>query len=90
MDFNEIHHDAVKEQQLLKKLRPGERRNSGESVLASSLKERLAAEFENGDAKRRLRLVLSEVLNIINQVCVNVVGRVTIIGVGWNYEHCLC
>ena len=68
VDFKEVYQDAVKEQQLLRKLHPGERRNGGESVLASSLKEGLAAEFENGDTKRRLRLVLSEALHLINRV----------------------
>ena len=68
LNFTELRHDAIKEQQLLKKLRPGEKRSQGESILASSVKLGLANEFERSEPVRRLRLVLSEVLRYISQV----------------------
>ena len=68
LKFSELRHDALKEQQLLRKLRPGEKRTQGESILASSVKLGLATEFERSEPVRRLRLVLSEVLRYISQV----------------------
>ena len=61
-------HDAIKEQQLLKKLRPGEEQLRSESVLVSSLENGILTEFERGGIKRRFRLVLSEMLQLISQV----------------------
>lgn len=68
LDFSELRHDALKEQQLLKKLRPGEKRSQGESILASSVKLGLATEFERSEPVRRARLVLSELLRYFSQV----------------------
>ena len=68
LDFAELNHDAIKEQQLLKKLRPGEEQLRSESVLVSSLENGILTEFERGGIKRRFRLVLSEMLRLINQV----------------------
>ena len=70
LDFGEIKHDALREQQLLKKLHPGERPAVGESVLMSSMKEGAITEFEKGGKKRRFRVVLGEVLRVIHQVII--------------------
>lgn len=66
VDFQELRQDALREQQLLRKLNPTEERSS--SVLASSLQYGLAIEFERSDHLRRFRLLLSEVLRIMHQV----------------------
>ena len=68
LDFAELRHDAVKEQQLLRKLRPGETRPAESSVLASSVSNGLMVEFEHSGSMRRTRLVLSELLRILHQV----------------------
>ena len=66
LDFAELRHDAVKEQQLLRKLRPGETRPAESSVLASSVSNGLMV--EQSGSMRRTRLVLSELLRILHQV----------------------
>lgn len=47
---------------------------SGESILVSQLQHGLTLEFEHSDSPRRLRLVLSELLAIMNKVCVGSSG----------------
>lgn len=69
LSFRELKQDAQKEQQLLRKLGPGEERGASQSVLASSLQFGLAIEFERSDYMRRFRLLLSEILRIVSQVC---------------------
>ncbi|PKK22495.1 hypothetical protein A306_00000106 [Columba livia] len=64
VDFHALEQDASKEQQLRHKLGGG----SGESVLVSQLQHGLTLEFEHSDSPRRLRLVLSELLAIMNKV----------------------
>ncbi|XP_053310562.1 integrator complex subunit 2 isoform X1 [Spea bombifrons] len=64
VDFHALEQDANKEQQLRHKLGGG----SGESILVSQLQHGLTLEFEHSDSPRRLRLVLSELLAIINKV----------------------
>ena len=68
VDFQELKQDALKEQQLLRKLPSGEERAPTQSVLASSLQYGLAIEFERSDHMRRLRLILSELLRVMSQV----------------------
>lgn len=68
LDFTELKHDAVKEQQLLRKLHPGESRPAEGSVLASSVTSGLVVDFERSGRMRRLRLLLSELLRILHQV----------------------
>ena len=72
MDFAQLQQDSLKEQQLLRKLTPGEERPAGQSVLAASLQYGLAIEFERSDHIRRFRLLLSEllrVMNLVSRVC---------------------
>ena len=57
--------DAKREQQLLKKLGPGETRPHSQSILASSLQYGLAIEFERSDHLRRFRLFLSEIFRVM-------------------------
>ncbi|KAM5180305.1 integrator complex subunit 2 [Mantella aurantiaca] len=64
VDFHALEQDANKEQQLRHKLGG----NAGESILVSQLQHGLTLEFEHSDSPRRLRLVLSELLAIINKV----------------------
>ncbi|XP_073521596.1 integrator complex subunit 2 [Phyllobates terribilis] len=64
VDFHALEQDANKEQQLRHKLGGG----TGESILVSQLQHGLTLEFEHSDSPRRLRLVLSELLAIINKV----------------------
>ncbi|KAK7829920.1 hypothetical protein U0070_003375 [Myodes glareolus] len=64
VDFHALEQDASKEQQLRHKLGGG----SGESILVSQLQHGLTLEFEHSDSPRRLRLVLSELLAIMNKV----------------------
>ena len=68
VNFQELKLDAQKEQQLLRKLGPGEERAASQSILASSLQFGLAIEFERSDCMRRFRLFLSEILRIVAQV----------------------
>ena len=72
VDLAQLHQDALKEQQLLRKLSPGEERPSGQSVLAASLQYGLAIEFERSDHVRRFRLMLSEVLRITSLVGIRI------------------
>uniref|UniRef100_A0A4W3JCT6 Integrator complex subunit 2 n=1 Tax=Callorhinchus milii TaxID=7868 RepID=A0A4W3JCT6_CALMI len=64
VDFHALEQDATKEQQLRHKLGGA----NGESILVSQLQHGLALEFEHSDSPRRLRLVLSELLAIMNKV----------------------
>ncbi|XP_075049830.1 integrator complex subunit 2-like [Mixophyes fleayi] len=64
VDFHALEQDANKEQQLRHKLGGG----TGESILVSQLQHGLTLEFEHSDSPRRLRLVLSELLAIMNKV----------------------
>ncbi|XP_004707428.1 integrator complex subunit 2 [Echinops telfairi] len=64
VDFHALEQDASKEQQLRHKLGGG----GGESILVSQLQHGLTLEFEHSDSPRRLRLVLSELLAIMNKV----------------------
>ncbi|XP_072273333.1 integrator complex subunit 2 [Pyxicephalus adspersus] len=64
VDFHALEQDANKEQQLRHKLGG----STGESILVSQLQHGLTLEFEHSDSPRRLRLVLSELLAIINKV----------------------
>ena len=68
VDFEELRQDALKEQQLYKKLSPGEERAASQSLLAASVQHGLAAEFEKSLQIRKFRLVLSEILRIMNKV----------------------
>ena len=68
LDFSELKHDAVKEQQLLHKLHPGENRPSEASVLATGVSSGLMVDYERSGCMRRSRLVLSELLRIMHQV----------------------
>ncbi|KAM9320981.1 integrator complex subunit 2 [Gastrophryne carolinensis] len=64
VDFHALEQDAKKEQQMRHKLGG----NPGESILVSQLQHGLTLEFEHSDSPRRLRLVLSELLAIMNKV----------------------
>ena len=63
VDFGCLRQDCLKEQQLQRKLE-----GSGHSTLVESLKEDIALEFERSEPSRRLRLVLGEMLRIMNKV----------------------
>ncbi len=87
VDYRELKQDALKEQQLLRKLGPGGGEDRGQgstvggggrsanSILASSLQYGLAIEFERSDHTRRFRLLLSEILRVMGQVCWGLMGR---------------
>ena len=79
LDFAELRHDALKEQQLMKKLDPDERRTKRESSLVSNMEHMVTVEFERGCVKRRFRLVLSEILRIISQVLSNSNNEISVI-----------
>ena len=64
VDFSLLEQDALKEQQLRRKVGG----SATGSVLVESLQNGLALEFERSEPSRRLRLVLSELLRIMNQV----------------------
>ncbi|KAI5099789.1 integrator complex subunit 2 [Silurus meridionalis] len=64
VDFHALEQDARKEQQLRQKTGG----SNSESILVSQLQHGLALEFEHSDPLRRLRLVLSELLAIMNKV----------------------
>lgn len=64
VDFSLLEQDALKEQQLRKKVGG----STSSSVLVESLQNGLALEFERSEPSRRLRLVLSEILRIMSQV----------------------
>ena len=65
VDFSLLEQDALKEQQLRRKVGGGV---GGASVLVESLQNGLALEFERSEPARRLRLILSELLRIMSQV----------------------
>ena len=65
VDFSLLEQDALKEQQLRRKVGGSA---SSSSVLVESLQNGLALEFERSEPSRRLRLVLSELLRIMSQV----------------------
>lgn len=65
IDFNMVHEDAVKEQRLRQKLGANK---MNDDLLSKSLQKALILEFEESDALKRTRLVLSEILRIIS-VC---------------------
>ena len=68
VDFSVVREDAIKEQQLRKKLGGN---TLAESYLADSLENgSLLAEFERSEPGRRIRLVLSELLRLCTLVCV--------------------
>jgi len=64
VDFSLLEQDALKEQQLRRKVGG----SATSSVLVESLQNGLALEFERSEPSRRLRLVLSELLRIMSQV----------------------
>ena len=66
VDFSTVQEDAIKEQQLRKKL--GGNSLTG-SILAESLQTGLLLEFERSEPSRRMRLVLSEILRLCSLVC---------------------
>lgn len=67
VDFAVIREDAMKEQQLRRKLGGN---SLGESYLADSIENgSLLAEFERSEPFRRIRLVLSELLRLCSMVC---------------------
>ena len=66
--MQELKGDAIKEQQLLKKLSPGEERGPSQSILVSSLQFGLAIVFEWCDHVRRFRLFLREILGVLRQL----------------------
>ncbi|KAL5467653.1 hypothetical protein EMCRGX_G031914 [Ephydatia muelleri] len=68
VDFEELRQDAQKEHQLYKKLGPGEEQAASQSLLAASMQHGLAAEFEKSPQIRKFRLVLSEILRIMNKL----------------------
>lgn len=65
VDFSLLEQDAIKEQQLRRKIGGGV---GGASVLVENLQNGLALEFERSEPARRLRLILSELLRIMSQV----------------------
>eukprot|EP00794_Sanderia_malayensis_P014277 gene14277-15764_t len=67
VDFQSIREDALKEQQLRKKLGAGSHQT--ESILTESKPNgSLLTEFESSEPSRRIRLVLSEFLRLCNTV----------------------
>ena len=67
VDFSTVQEDAIKEQQLRKKLGLGGNSLTG-SILAESLQTGLLLEFERSEPSRRMRLVLSEILRLCSVV----------------------
>ena len=68
VDFGCLRQDCLKEQQIQRKL---EGSANTHSVLVESLNGGLALEFERSEPPRRLRLVLREILRIMNKVRVS-------------------
>lgn len=64
IDFHALETDVKREQQLRQKVGSAQ----SDSILAQSLQNGLAMEFERSDPTRRLRLVLSDLLFILSQV----------------------
>ena len=58
IDFHELEQEAKKEQQL----------NNNEGFASTSQNRGLALEFERSDAAKKLKLMLNEILNIINNL----------------------
>lgn len=65
VDFSLLEQDAIKEQQLRRKVGGGA---GAASILVESLQNELVQEFERSEPSRRLRLILSELLRIMNKV----------------------
>jgi len=65
VDFSLLEQDALKEQELRRKIGGGV---GSASVLVESLQNELILEFERSEPSRRLRLILSELLRIMNKV----------------------
>ena len=66
VDFHELEEDAYKEQQMRNKLGNG---TSSESILLSGLKQQgLLLEFEQSDASRKFRIVISELLPLVMKI----------------------
>ena len=66
--MQELKGDAIKEQQLLKKLSPDEERGPSQSVLVSSPQFGLAIKFERCDHVRRFWLFFCEILGVLRQL----------------------
>ena len=69
LDFIQLRSDALKEQGLLRKLGPEEARSRHNE---EETEKRLAIVFERGNEEKRFRLLLKELLQIMNQVINNV------------------
>ena len=67
VDFNVVHEDAIKEQQLRQKTG---RSRLQDNVLGGSLQRGLLMELEEGDPIKRMRLVLGELLRLIHEVII--------------------
>ena len=72
LDFIQLRSDALKEQGSLRKLGPEEARSRHNE---EETEERLAIVFERGNEEKRFRLLLKELLQIMNQVINNVYDR---------------
>lgn len=67
LDFSELEKDGCKELQLMKKLSPREPSSRDDSMLLK-IKDGLVTEFEKSSEEKKFRLVLSELLRLIQQV----------------------
>ena len=65
VDFGCLRQDCLKEQQMQRKL---EGSGNTHSALVETLNEGLSLDFERSESSRRLRLVLRELLRIMNKV----------------------
>ncbi|KXJ29444.1 Integrator complex subunit 2 [Exaiptasia diaphana] len=65
VDFSLLEQDAIKEQELRRKVGGSA---GAASILVESLQSELVQEFERSEPSRRLRLILSELLRIMNKV----------------------
>lgn len=61
---------------------------NSESILVSQLQHGLALEFEHSDPLRRLRLVLSELLAIMNKVTIYLCVSILCIGTCFFFKAC--
>ena len=80
LDFEELKSDGLKEQQLIKKLTPSEHSSREDSARDSALlkiKDGFVTEFEKSGEEKRFRLVLSELLRLIQQVSIVTVQAFT-------------
>lgn len=66
VDFCCLRQDCLKEKQMQRKL--DDNGSSSHSALIEASKEGLALDFERSESSRRLRLVLRELLRVINKV----------------------